>query len=89
MARAPAAPGRWVAETSWPPTSIAIEPWYLTAAGIAATPAAPAPLVLKSPETVGLLSGAWSVQGVTPDEACDQREEDGKSLVFDTAPLTR
>jgi uncharacterized protein len=82
-------PGRWVAETSWPPTSIAIEPWYLTAAGIAATPTPPAPLVLKSPETVGLLSGTWSVQGVTPDEACDQREEDGKSLVFDTAPLTQ
>jgi len=26
---------------------------------------------------------------VTPDEAGDQREEDGKSLVFDSAPLTR
>jgi putative CocE/NonD family hydrolase len=82
-------PGRWVAEASWPPTGIALENWYLTATGIEATPAAPAPLILKSPETVGLLSGTWSVQGVTPDEACDQREEDGKSLVFDTAPLTR
>jgi hypothetical protein len=28
------------------------------------------------------------VHGVTPDEAFDQREEDGKSLIFDSAPLT-
>jgi uncharacterized protein len=82
-------PGRWVAESAWPSTSIRVEPWYLTAAGLAATSAASAPFLLKSPETVGLLSGAWSVQGVTPDEACDQREEDGKSLLFDTAPLTQ
>jgi putative CocE/NonD family hydrolase len=82
-------PGRWVAEASWPPTDIELESWYLTAAGLAPKPAASAALLVKSPETVGLLSGAWSVQGVTPDEAGDQREEDGKSLVFDSAPLTR
>jgi putative CocE/NonD family hydrolase len=82
-------PGRWVAETTWPPQGIRLEPLYLTAAGLAGTAAAPTAILLKSPESVGLLSGAWSVQGVTPDEAGDQREEDGKSLVFDTAPLTR
>jgi predicted acyl esterase len=80
-------PGRWIAEAQWPPAALDMRPHYLTADGLAASAGARTPMMLNSVETVGLLSGSWSVQGVTPDEPVDQREEDGKSLVFDSMPL--
>jgi uncharacterized protein len=80
-------PGRWIAEAQWPPAALDMRPHYLTADGLAASSGTRTPMMLNSVETVGLLSGSWSVQGVTPDEPVDQREEDGKSLVFDSVPL--
>jgi uncharacterized protein len=80
-------PGRWIGETHWPPAAIETRALYLTAGGVSSSPAPQTPIMLNSAETVGLLSGSWSVQGVTPDEPFDQRDEDGKSLVFDSTPL--
>jgi hypothetical protein len=59
----------------------------LTDEGLSTSPGAETAMRVDSPETVGKFSGMWSVHGVTPDEPFDQREEDGKSLVFDGAPL--
>jgi putative CocE/NonD family hydrolase len=80
-------PGRWVGETAWPSAGIEHRTLYLTADGISPSRGAQKVFIVSSPETVGQHAGMWSVHGVTPDEAFDQREEDGKSLVFDSAPL--
>jgi uncharacterized protein len=83
-------PGRWVAEESWP--SPRIEPLRLPLAphGLERPGAAPleAPLSVASPQTVGLAAGKWCPYGLDADQADDQREEAGGSLVFDTEPLT-
>ncbi|WP_119462481.1 CocE/NonD family hydrolase [Rhodospirillaceae bacterium SYSU D60014] len=80
-------PGRWVAEPSWP--SAAIEPrrFALNADGLAADAAAEAPLLLRSPQTIGHGAGAWCAYGTGSDQPTDQRADDGKSLLFDSAPL--
>jgi putative CocE/NonD family hydrolase len=77
-------PGRWVAESTWPSGGVKK---YLTETGISERPGPEQPMVLASPETVGALSGMWCPHGLTPDDPPDQREEDAKSLLFDTAPL--
>jgi uncharacterized protein len=40
-----------------------------------------------SPQTVGSCAGEWVPFGRGDDQAGDQREDDARSLVFDTAPL--
>ena len=45
----------------------------------------------ESPQTLGVAGGSWcpyGLGGVSPDLAVDQREDDGRSLVFDSSPLT-
>ena len=81
-------PGRWVAETAWPGPGITPRRFYLAADGIADSAGAATPIAFSSPESLGVCSGTWCPYGIAPDDPSDQREEDGKSLVFDTAPLT-
>lgn len=80
-------PGRWVAEASWPSARIDAERWALNARGLDREPAPPTTLTIRSPQHAGLGSGRWCPYGVGADFPSDQREDDGKSLVFDTAPL--
>src|SRR5262249_57734660 len=40
-----------------------------------------------SPQTVGKCSGSWVPFGRAHDQAGDQREDDARSLVFETPPL--
>jgi putative CocE/NonD family hydrolase len=81
-------PGRWVAESGWPTSGADGRRMYLTKAGMVDQPGSNVPLTLCSPESVGALSGMWCPHGFTPDDPPDQREDDAKSLVFDTEPLT-
>jgi len=46
-----------------------------------------ATLMLHPWQTVGLAGGRWCPYGVTPDQARDQREEEGGQLIFDSEPL--
>jgi len=80
-------PGRWVSEPEWPSAAIEERLLYLSLDGLSTSPTLEKPVTVDSPETVGLLAGMWSVHGITPDEPSDQREEDGKSIVFDSASL--
>ncbi len=80
-------PGRWVAEPSWPSPHIRIEPLALNAGGLAATPEAETAMQLRSPLHIGAAAGHWCAYGYAPDLPADQREEDGKSLCFDSVPL--
>lgn len=80
-------PGRWVAETQWPSPRIALRTWYLTSHGLAEAPGSETALDHRSPLTTGVGGGEWHAFGFGPEFPDDQREDDGRSLCFDTAPL--
>ena len=82
-------PGRWVGEPSWPSPNIRTDHSQL-GAGHLAHPGEEVPergLSIESPLSVGLFGGKWCSYNAPPDLPFDQREEDGGSLVFDSAPL--
>ncbi len=83
-------PGRWVAEPDWPSARIAPRAWHLTGgAGLEDAPADAVLLTLSSPQVTGLTGGDWCGMGSEGETPLDQRADDGRSLVFDSAPLER
>ncbi len=84
----PNRPGRWVAEPSWPSKNIRPTRFALNPGRLEARPEPEAALTFSSPQDTGLYAGAWCPYGLGPDLPSDQREEDGKSLCFDSAVLT-
>ena len=82
-------PGRWVAEASWPSASIAPHRLFLTDNGLQAVDAPLTARVVCSPETVGKRAGEWCPFGRGSDQAADQREDDARSLIFETSALDR
>src|SRR5215470_4548156 len=80
-------PGRWVAEPSWPPPGITPQRLFLTDEGLRNEAAHFTARAVCSPQTVGKCSGSWVPFGGGHDQADDQREDDARSHVFDTAPL--
>jgi putative CocE/NonD family hydrolase len=80
-------PGRWVAEASWPPPERTSRRLYLTDDGLGRERAPLAARALCSPQTVGRQAGEWCPFGRGHDQAGDQREDDERSLVFETAVL--
>jgi hypothetical protein len=51
------------------------------------SPAAETAVLVRSPQNTGHGSGKWCPYGLVADQAADQREDDGKSVTFDSAPL--
>jgi predicted acyl esterase len=82
-----ALPGRWVAEPSWPPRGITPQRLFLTDAGLRSEPTPLTARAVCSTQTVGKCAGDWVPFGRGHDQAGDQREDDSRSLVFDTTPL--
>ncbi|HSY86593.1 MAG TPA: CocE/NonD family hydrolase [Verrucomicrobiae bacterium] len=82
-------PGRWVAEPSWPSPEITPRRLFLTDEGLRDSAAPLTERALCSPLTVGTCSGDWVPFGRAHDQAADQREDDLRSLVFETLPLDR
>ena len=80
-------PGRWVAEASWPSSNIKTRALALTAGGLEEKAKAGETFIVRSLLSLGVLAGHWCAYGISPDLPDDQREEDGKSVVFDTAVL--
>ncbi|MDH6109838.1 putative CocE/NonD family hydrolase [Kitasatospora sp. MAP12-15] len=90
-------PGRWIGEDRWPSDDVRQIHYGLadalrTAAAPAApaTPAAPAGehyVEVRSPQHTGIDAGRLCPIGGAGDLPPDQREEDGRSVCFDTAPL--
>jgi uncharacterized protein len=80
-------PGRWVAEASWPPLGITPRLLFLTDAGLRNEAAPLTARTVCSPQTVGKCSGSWVPFGRGHDQADDQREDDARSLLFETPPL--
>ena len=83
------APGRWVAEQAWPTDRIA--PWILNLSRdrtLTECQGAPATHTVSSPQDTGLLGGLWLPEHDGPDLGLEQSADDGRSLAFESAPLT-
>jgi putative CocE/NonD family hydrolase len=85
-------PGRWVAEPTWPSPNVTTRTWHLNAGGrVGARPGKAVTLRHVSEQTIGLAGGEWCPHGIGgygPQYPTDQREDDARSLVFETEPLT-
>jgi putative CocE/NonD family hydrolase len=84
--------GRWLGFKDWPSRKIKNKAMYLSSASLIERKprARPARLSICSPQTVGMKGQEWCPYGqgrVAAEGATDQREDDGGSLCFDTAPL--
>ena len=83
-------PGRWVSEVKWPSSRVSQEKHYLNSGGtLARKKTAPKKASICSPLWVGLGAGEVGRYGEDAEWAGDQREDDGGSLVFTSAPLTK
>lgn len=80
-------PGRWVAEDTWPSPRITPERLTLGSNGVLGG-AGSGNQHICSPLWVGLTAGEVGRYGNHADWPTDQREDDGGSLAFLTAPLT-
>jgi putative CocE/NonD family hydrolase len=80
--------GRWIAEQHWPSPRIQRRRWHLTGtSGLEDSPPDPVTLSICSPQTTGLAGGDWCGFGNEGEAPRDQRGDDGRSLIFDSAPL--
>ncbi len=80
--------GRWVAEPSWPSDGVETRVMHLNAGGTLGTTQGEAGTeAIHTPMTMGMRQGEWCGYGLVPDCPADQREDDGCSVVFETAPL--
>ncbi|MDP6736276.1 MAG: CocE/NonD family hydrolase [Nitrospinaceae bacterium] len=80
-------PGRWVAEASWPSTRINNKTLFLNRATLEEVARASETLNIHTPQNMGARQGEWCGHGLDPDGPADQREDDGCSVTFDSAPL--
>jgi putative CocE/NonD family hydrolase len=86
--------GRWVAEESWPSPRITSQIWYVNDRSLDVEGHPAASLNLAPPhQTVGTAAGSWCPAGggvqaqLAVQLPLDQQQDDGRSLVFDSAPL--
>jgi putative CocE/NonD family hydrolase len=82
-------PGRWVAEPAWPPADRKPERYVLNPGRLSEQAEPESVLELHSPQTTGLGSGDWCAFGAEGEMPTDQREDDGKSLIFDSDALSQ
>jgi hypothetical protein len=83
-------PGRWIAEASWPSADLRPKRYFFGEAALLETappPSETASFSVRSPQTTGLDAGVWCPFGADGDLPGDQRDDDVKSLVFDSEPL--
>ncbi|MFE4967055.1 CocE/NonD family hydrolase [Streptomyces sp. NPDC056660] len=73
-------PGRWVGETDWPSPRV-------TWSERALAPGSRTPVLVRSPLHTGLDAGRFFPFGNASDLPPDQREEDGRSVCFDSEAL--
>ncbi|WP_119458418.1 CocE/NonD family hydrolase [Rhodospirillaceae bacterium SYSU D60014] len=85
----PERPGRWAAEPGWPSPRITERPLYLNDRRLEDAPGAERPLTICSPQETGVGALEWcSYGGAGGDLPTDQREDDSRSLCFDSTPLS-
>ena len=83
-------PGRWVADHKWPATTTTPQVYHLASDGRLQTgPSKHGTVSVCSELTTGLTHGDWCPYGYESEMPSDQREEDGRSVCFETRPLPR
>ncbi len=81
-------PGRWVAESQWPPTSTRPYEYALNLGRIDLEPGPEVAVPIRGIQTAGWDAGSWCPYGEPADWPGDQRAMDGMSVTFDSDPLT-
>ncbi|MSP83991.1 MAG: CocE/NonD family hydrolase [Alphaproteobacteria bacterium] len=87
----PKGEGRWIAEAGWPAIGIEARRFTLNPGRLETNPEPETWIDLNSPQSTGSVGGEWCPLdsfGDAPEFQSDQREDDGRSLCFDTAPLS-
>lgn len=82
-------PGRWIAERGWPAASVAPRRFLLGDGTLGEARPKRARFSMRSPETTGVAGGSWCPFGAPGDMPVDQNEDDGRSICFETKPLSR
>lgn len=81
-------PGRWIAEAQWPSENIGSTKLHLAAGAALATEAAALDAIaVATPQDCGMASGEYCAIWLGPELPGDQREDDAKSVCFNSAPL--
>ncbi|MGB8983632.1 MAG: CocE/NonD family hydrolase [Anaerolineales bacterium] len=80
-------PGRWIAETCWPPAAT-LTNLFLGDGVLAEGPDSDGEVTLLGTQLNGSTAGVWCPYGNKFGLPVDQRADDGLSLCFTSAPLT-
>ena len=82
-------PGRWIGEEKWPSPNIEARAFTLKDNALIDDPTAGGGIVkVCTPVTVGLKSGEYMPISGVAELPQDQREDDARSVCFDSAPLS-
>jgi putative CocE/NonD family hydrolase len=84
----PERPGRWIAESSWPPRDGQSKVLHLSGRTLSETPDENAETIIASSLATGVTFGEWCPYGLAGELPADQRPDDGRSVCFDTEPLS-
>jgi putative CocE/NonD family hydrolase len=84
----PERPGRWVAFPSWPHAAVRERVWHLGAAGLSDDAQPNVMRIIDSPVETGATAGEWCPYSGHGELPADQRPDDGRSVVFETEPLS-
>ncbi|MBM3531712.1 MAG: CocE/NonD family hydrolase [Alphaproteobacteria bacterium] len=84
-----AQPGRWIAIEGWPSEKVQPLRFHLNRGRLDKRPKPEQALPHSSPLATGLAATEWLSMAIEGEQPRDQREDDGRSLVFDSEPLKR
>ncbi|MEM7123675.1 MAG: CocE/NonD family hydrolase [Pseudomonadota bacterium] len=78
-------PGRWITQTAWPAPDVV---WHDLPLGNGTLgEAAEGRVDVKTPLSLGTLTGEWNPHGIGPELPLDQRPDDALAVCFDGPPL--
>ncbi len=80
-------PGRWVAIEGWPSDKVKPRVFHLNPSRLDARSKGEQALTHSSPLATGLAATEWLSMDIEGEQPRDQREDDGRSLSFDSEPL--
>lgn len=83
-------PGKWISEPSWPSPNVTEKVISLSPGRLTDRTGSNEMVTLASAQTLGATGGSWCPYGLggsSPDLAIDQREDDGRSIVFESDPI--
>ncbi len=80
-------PGRWIAEDAWPSATITPRRYHLNPGALDTKAKREQAMSHRSEQIAGAIHADWCPYGYEAEMPSDQREEDGRSLSFDTPPL--